>query len=90
MTVEGFVGCHRVGKQVKIKEPVSQAMALDTSAHPADKVSLRSLFFLQPFFFTLQQKLAPWAPCMNKGACCVFAGVSSKDFIVVLVVLDDS
>jgi hypothetical protein len=38
----------------------------------------------------LQQKLAPWAPCMNKGACCVFAGVSSKDFIVVLVVLDDS
>jgi hypothetical protein len=27
---------------------------------------------------------------MNKGACCVFAGVSSKDFIVVLVVLDDS
>jgi hypothetical protein len=57
MTVEGFVGCHRVGKQVKIKEPVSQAMALDTSAHPADKVSLRSLFFLQPFFLPCNRSL---------------------------------
>jgi hypothetical protein len=58
MTVEGFVGCHRVGKQVKIKEPVSQAMALDTSAHPADKVSLRSLFFLQPFFYLATEACA--------------------------------